>query len=256
MGLREDALAARIAADEKLVRDNAERERQRIERLEARRAKDVEQAERDAKLIGFEFVEHAWVPIFPQDRIHPALLVRTDDGVWLQWVQASVILGLDRPRGGFWVVDKCPTCDMWVQRGGTYGAANTLAGIGRMLEFGTRSLEKHHENEHGGPLPPVAPPFQFPLTVLVHAVAWRHKEPGEGAGGCEWDLQPGLAKERVAGILTNDDVEWNERSFLISGFRSLDRDAKDRITDAIDTHFWSDFYGEYPAPVLLEGWDS
>lgn len=89
--------------------------------------------------------------------------------------------------------------------------------------------------------------------LRVYAIAFRHKTPGEGVGGVEWDVQPGAARDRVRPALEDPDYETAEREFYIVGVtvESIPK-HRDEITEAVDAHFWADFGGQYTEPVQLE----
>jgi hypothetical protein len=72
--------------------------------------------------------------------------------------------------------------------------------------------------------------------MRVHAVAFRHKTPGEGVGGFEWDVDPVAARDRIAasGVYGDHNYEVYEQSFEVP----FTLDEKDAITDYIDAELW------------------
>lgn len=76
----------------------------------------------------------------------------------------------------------------------------------------------------------------------VHVVAFRHKTPGEGVGGHEWDLSADAARERVAAALNGDpDYETFETTYRTAYSAeeiATDEAIRAEITDETDAHVW------------------
>lgn len=251
MGLRSDAEAARLAAIEhRASRENARRREN--ERLEQTRRAGIQQRAIEAlRAWGVEIVDSVWIEenkTRPYGRVEavPTLLLRSDDGVWLRCTETTVTLSY---KTMFHVVDKCPTCDQWIGRGG--GLASTLAQIGDQLAIGDASLVKHHEEVHNAPLPEQA------NGVLVYACAWRPLDPdGEPApAGFDWDVHRDVYIGAAAmEARAHPNVEYVERRFFVHGMK-LDEHSRELIGDRIDQHFWDDFGGRYDTPVHIADWE-
>jgi hypothetical protein len=69
--------------------------------------------------------------------------------------------------------------------------------------------------------------------LKVTVVAFRHKTPGEGVGGIEWDLDPLAARRRVreAGVYDDPAYETWEKDYEIG----------DQITEMLDAAAWEDW---------------
>ena len=150
MGLRESAEAARVQHlqdvenRKRLERDEAAR------REQARRAEQEELANGLADEIGFGVSDSVWIdePVPAGYSQLATLFVCSDDGVWLRFV-AYRQYAHSPIQGRFQVVDKCPTCPVWVDRG---GFATTMSEIGLQLAKESR-VPYHHQRTHGTPVP-------------------------------------------------------------------------------------------------------
>ena len=78
--------------------------------------------------------------------------------------------------------------------------------------------------------------------VEVHVVAFRHKTPGEGVGGHEWDVSADAARARVAAALNGDaDYETFETTYRTAFTAEQiagDENVRAAITDATDAFVW------------------
>jgi hypothetical protein len=81
------------------------------------------------------------------------------------------------------------------------------------------------------------------MTIVVHAVGFRHRIPGEGVGGHEWDLDREAARARIAaiGVFEDADYETIERTFTIEGETPLTDEQRASITDYIDGVLWDEW---------------
>lgn len=73
--------------------------------------------------------------------------------------------------------------------------------------------------------------------LTVHVVAFRHKVPGEGVGGFEWDVDPEQARSRIraAGVYDDPNYETVEYTYDTGELTLAD---KDEITNRIDLDAW------------------
>ena len=78
--------------------------------------------------------------------------------------------------------------------------------------------------------------------VEVHVVAFRHKTPGEGVGGHEWDVSADAARARVAAALNGDasyeTFETTYRTAFTAEQIAGDENVRAAITDATDAFVW------------------
>lgn len=146
MGLREAAESARIrqqeATSEKRRQEEERRRQQEMQRRDAIEAHATDTADE----WGFEIAEYVWVqpPVTPGYTKLPVLIVRSDDGVWLEFSQYKPNpSAMIKPR--FSVVDKCPSCEAWIGRG---SHASSLALLGDQLAKPSR-VPQHHLQAHG-----------------------------------------------------------------------------------------------------------
>lgn len=150
MGLREAAEAARIdrqdERDEKTRRDAEARRRKEMEK----RAQVQDRAYEAADRFGFVIEKMVWTtPPAPKGYTNlPVLLVCSDDGVWLEFRDYKQY-ATSKPESQFCVVDKCPSCDLWVHRSGW---STDLAGIGDSLARDS-AVPSHHLRVHGTEAP-------------------------------------------------------------------------------------------------------
>lgn len=81
---------------------------------------------------------------------------------------------------------------------------------------------------------------------VVYVVAFRHKTPGEGVGGFEWNIHRQTAIDRVAriGVFDDENYETFETSLELPDrfyFTPQSRDAtqkREAITDYVDAKVW------------------
>lgn len=71
----------------------------------------------------------------------------------------------------------------------------------------------------------------------VYATAFRHKTPGEGVGGHEWDFVEGAARDRVAALL-NADPAYETWDYTLE---VEDGATRDEITNETDAMAWADW---------------
>lgn len=68
----------------------------------------------------------------------------------------------------------------------------------------------------------------------VYVAAFRHKTPGEGIGGVEWDFMPGEARKRVDAVVgpyacRDVEIEVPHEVFVA---------GKEAITSYVDSMIW------------------
>jgi hypothetical protein len=90
--------------------------------------------------------------------------------------------------------------------------------------------------------------LDLPETT-VHVVAFRHKTPGEGVGGIEWDLDPDEVRRRVTTLLNGDPgYETLERTYTVEYTEAEIRqheETREAITDELDARAWEE-WDHYP----------
>lgn len=154
MGLRENAEAARLADDARKAEERRQKECEREQREQARRAGMLDLAWSEGERIGISFAmdddglpRHVWVEEQVAQGYAPNLYLHlsSDDGVWLRYSVYKEPLSTNYHHR--WLVTrKCARCEKWIT---APGFAETLVGIGRQLDSEENWVANHMRNKHG-----------------------------------------------------------------------------------------------------------